>query len=316
MAEHAHAPGRDPGRMINGLLAVCLAVAVGALGYIAASAPTPPQITEESFVLTPPRVDPERLAADRAKHYASVDLTAAQEEIAALVDVVKKANELQFQQADAKAVHDTQILTSHHANEVITKIGMDAFVQAGQPMYDQCAAAFTQLLGAVQSGALSAEAASKDPGEAHAAYRSWCGDAFAPLVRSGVLTPDGRWADDTSGPLVFEIMNRFRWASLLDLRRPPWEQLSPYEYEILTRWRASIRSVPIERRVQWVVSAQKALPKFIGEELIGSLLYEDGDLVGALGAYEEACDRDPRDAALRRKCEFLRARVGSGAAAH
>jgi hypothetical protein len=52
------------------------------------------------------------------------------------------------------------------------------------------------------------------------------------------------------------------------------------------------------------VAASKALPDKARHELIGSLLLEDGDAVGALGAFEEACQADRTDLLLQRKCDF------------
>lgn len=313
MAEHAHSAHQAPPHAVNAAMAVCLALVAVAIVVLVVRAPELPDVSEQSFALTAPQVDPERLAADRARHYPQADASAAAPEIEQLHATMRKANEAQFGTADGKAVHDLQIETLHHANAVITEVGIETFVPIGEPMFKACADAFGQLMEAVRTGKLTLEEASTDPGDAFAEYRRNCGNGFGPLLRSGVVTESGVWSDPVSGPLVFDIMNRFRWASTLDLRRPAWEQLTRYEYEILTRWRAAITTVPVRKRIEWVVAASKALPDTTRHELIGSLLFEDGDAVGALGAFEEACQADRTDLLLQRKCEFLRERVGSSA---
>lgn len=287
----------------------CLILTAAGLGWFVTQAPEVDDVTEASFVIQPPTVDPNRLAQARAKHYPEVDLSIVAEPLDELYEVSRQANEMQFGSADAKTAHDNQVVMAHAANAVITKVGIEGFVPAGQKMFDECASAFDKLLGAIQAGSVTVEQARTDPGDAHQSYRSMCGNALGPLIDSGVVTKEGKWADPVSGPHVFDIMNRFRWAATLDLRKPPSQQLAPYEYEVLTLWRASISNVPPAKRIQWVVSAGRVLPKFETAELIGSLLLEQGDATGALGAYEEACAARKRDVLLQRKCEFLRANV-------
>ena len=310
MTDHGATAEHSSAHSLNGVMTLCAIIIAACVGYLIAKAPKIEPVTAESFILRPPVVDAEALRQARAAHYPKVDVAAAQAEIDALMQAVHAANAMQFGAPDGKAIHDAQIVTVHKATDVVAKIGMDAFVVAGEPLFAGCAESFSALQRAVKSGGVTQEAAAADPGDDHAQYRKTCGNAWEPLVRSGVLQANGDWSDAVSGPLVFDIMNRFRWAAILDLHKPPWHQLSPYEFEILTRWRAAMTAVPIERRVQWVVSAGKALPSLPTHELLGSLLFEKQDYVGALGAFEEACAVRKTDIALQRKCEFLRARVG------
>ncbi len=311
MSHPAHPPEESSNHSANLAVGLCLLIALGAFAVIVAKAPTVGTVTDESFAIVPPQVDAERLAADRAKHYGAVDFDAIAKPLAELEKSVRAANNLQFGALDAQGAHDLQIMTLHQANDVITKSGIEGFIPSGANMYKACAAEFEKLLAAVRSQKLTADQAEKDPGDEFAEYRSQCGNAFGPLVKSGVIKASGEWSDPVSGPLVFDIMNRFRWATVLDMRLPPSQQLSPYEYEVLTRWRASIRAVPVAKRLEWVVAAGRELPSFPQHELIGALLLEKGDGVGALGAYEEACKLRRTDLLLQRKCEFLRGRMAA-----
>lgn len=292
-------------------MAGCMLVALGVLVFAFVTRVEIPDASHETLLPAAPVVDVARLEAERQTHYPAPRVEASGE-VNEMLRSAREANVAQFGSPTEKEGHDLQVKTMFAATDLITEISLEAFIPAGQPMFDTCATAFDALLEAVRAGKLSIEDAAKDPGEDHQLYRENCGNALGSLIESKVVTRDGQWADPVSGPHLLEIMNRYRWASVLDLRKSAAEQLSPYEYELLTRWQASVSSIPVERRVQRVVAAKRVNESLQEKEIIGSLLYESGDVVGAFGAYNEACEERPGDLHLKRKCDYLRERAVQG----
>lgn len=301
----------NPSNFTNAIAVICAVAAAGTLAYAMFGQGPIPDVSDADFALKSPAIDRDRLKAEREAAYGDVDLSGAQDEVDELLKVTRDANRLQFGEPTMKELRDTKILTEHHANAVITETGIDAFMAAGKPLFDNCMAGVQAVLADVESGKLEPDEALGDPGESYTDYREWCGKALPALARFGLVSPDGKWNDPKVGPVIFDVMNRYRWAAVLDLRKPPAEQLTPYEFELLTQWRVGRTDVPIDRRIDWVQTAARRLDDFDVYETVGNMYFHDNNYEAAYLAYAQRCEKNKADPFLQRKCAYLKRKASS-----
>lgn len=304
MAHDQPVPERHPQRLLNVILVLTLLCAVGGIAAIVVTAPEIPPVDETSF-RTSVEVDESRLDEERAFLYQNVDLRAHTEKIAALQKSVREANLLQFGTPSPKALRDAAVMNTYNANEVLAATSIEGVMLAGNEVFEACQAGLAELQAALASKKITAQEARTDPGERFATYRENCGNAFGPLEEMALIRPDGAWVDPAVGPTILDIFNRFRWATILDARRPALQQLTPYDYELLTRWRAANPAFPVQKRIEWVERAARELPGLARDELLGNLHFEAGDRSAATEAYARACARRQQDLHLQAKCAWL-----------
>ena len=306
----------QPHRFLNVVMATILAGFVGALISIVLGAPVKPSVDADSF-RTQVDIDAERLREARAAKYGGVDLAPHAQEVAELRDAVRSSHELQFRPAAPSETRNAMVINLYAANEVLAATNLEGFMLAGTDVFEQCLEALDELRAAVKSGNLAIEKARVDPGPDFQKYRQNCGNALPTLIDTKIMRPNGDWVDPRVGPVMFDIINRLRWASILDLRKPPQQQLTNYEYELLTRWRASNELFPVDKRIEWVQEAASHVPEHAANEIVGNLHLEAGDVPAARDAYEKACATAKRDdMLLHAKCEWLAAQGTSQAASN
>jgi hypothetical protein len=309
MSEPVDSPDSNPSAFLNVTIGVILIAVIAMLAWYVGSAPKVADVTEDSFKNVVTEIDVQRLERERKEKYGNPDISPAQEEVEILREEAVKSNLMQFENKGARAVHDARVATNYAANEVITKIDMAGFMAAGRPVFDGCSKGFDKLLGALKSGKITPEQARRDPGADFADYRKYCGKAY-PALESHGLVQGGEWVNPAVGPHLFDILNRLRWAGVLDMRRRPSEQITPYELELFTRWRSGSEKLPADRRIKLVersASASDALPK---HEIVGNIYFESGQVDKALEEYEKACSEHRDDPHLQAKCAWLARKVG------
>lgn len=305
---HPSEVDENPAGFLNVIAAVTFLGAVSVLIALFVMAPKAPPVTEESF--NPPlSVDADRLEAEREKRFGDVDLDAAKEEVEQLHEAARQLYSSEFG-GDAAARRSAYNAVAFAANDVMTAVGMDGYMAAGETMFDACREGLDELRAAVKAGEISSEEAALDPGDRFDTYRENCGAAWGELTKKKVIEPDGDWSDPDVGPHILELSNRYRWATVLDLRLPRHRQFTPYELEVFTRWRVGHRDFPFERRKAWAALLEESNPA-AAQELLGNLAFEARDLASTLTHYRAACDLAPKDVSLRARCEWLEAKANA-----
>lgn len=313
MSDHVETSESSPARFLNVVVGVIFVAIAAATVWYFAAAPRVPDVSEESFRNTVTEIDVARLEKERREKYGDPDLSAADSEIEILRDETVAANLMQFDMKGAKAIHDARVSTNLAANEVITKVDMAGFMAAGRPAFEGCRKGFDKLLKALRDGEIKPAQARQDPGADFSDYRENCGKAYPALVDHG-LVQGGEWVDPDVGPYIFDILNRLRWAGVVDLRQRPSEQITPYELEIFTRWRSGSGALPASRRVQLVERAAQVSDDIPAHEIIGNIYFEAGQIDAAAEAYEKACKAHRDDAYLQKKCTWLSSRAARAGA--
>jgi len=147
-------------------------------------------------------------------------------------------------------------------------------------------------------------------------YAETCGNALPMLKQVGVIDEKGRWIDADSGPALLELLNRLRFANIINLRKKATLSLGDYEREVLYRWRITNPAIPALDRLSYIDSAEIEVKGFPADEMRGKLHFQAGDFRNAAASYKIACDKRPTDLQLQKYCEFLDHKNGSDLAAH
>lgn len=310
MAHAQSEPDSHPHRFLNGVVLLILVGMVAALGAVVAGAPTKPHVDESSF-RTAVTVDEKRLYDERDEKYGLIDLSKNAAQVKDLQDAVRASHELQFGSPAPSATRDAMMVNVFAANEVLAATNLQGVMLAGNEVFEECRKGLDEVREALKSDELPLEKAKTDPGEEFARYRKNCGNALPTLLEVKLLKPDGSWVNPDVGPVIFDILNRYRWGSILDLRLPPEQQLTHYEYELLTKWRLANDAFPVQKRIEWAQVAARELPSLPLQEILGNLHFEAGDVAQASAAYHQACEKEKRNLELQAKCEWLAARTAS-----
>lgn len=251
--------------------AICGALVVGLFFIIGPGRPTAPVVTsgphfDDPTQFAPLSIDEQRLARERHRHHGPVTLDRARPALERLYEAVYRAHRHQFPTVEGEvraSVVELEAALVFAADEVLPATGMPGFVVAGEPIFEACQEAIDELLLAIHRRSITLDQARTDPPlPRFARYRDNCGNALPMLLDHGLVTPDGRWARPYA-PKLFEILNRLRWANILHARLPARLQITPYEYELLMRWRIEEpKAFPITKRRAFLREAATYLPHY------------------------------------------------------
>lgn len=303
------APGIGPA-LWAGLL-LCLALGVGILFYAQGSSPDLSEVSEASFAFQPLRADTSRIESERTRLRGTK--TYDTESIEALRELYRDANRAQFGTPDVAVLQELQKGMAFQAEEALLDTDVGGFIAAGRPIFEACEEGLAALLSDIQSQKISLDDAQRNPPEqAYEAYRRNCGNVLPFLRQTNLVDAQAKWTDPDSGPAVFGVLSRYRWAHLIDLRARPMAQLTPAERELLMRWRVEdTQAYPTAKRREFLKQADAELEGYPALLAEGRLAIESGDWEAGLRHWEKACAASPGDAALRAQCDWLRAKVGS-----
>ncbi|TXD36293.1 hypothetical protein FRC96_09430 [Lujinxingia vulgaris] len=226
-------------------LAGCALLVIGALLWKAFGPPPEPQWAGDDTAqvrsgldFPPLIIDAEELQRARQVHDEEVELSAEhQAQHEALLNAIKDANRAQFSDADPIDARALQARIDELSASLVPATGPRGFVPLGSSLFDACATSLEELLAAVRRGALTLEDASTAPAlPRFASYREHCGNVVPVLREHNLLTDDAVWKTPSSR-LIFDILQRYRFAEIIHTIQPTRLQMAPYEYEMLTRWR-------------------------------------------------------------------------------
>lgn len=269
-------------------------------------------VTDASFNFEKIRIDTARL--DRERQKLAVDASRAAQKVADLQNAVRAANLAQFGVSTlSPQQHEAAVQFTADEAAVAFPEGYDRFVSLGDDLYHTCLSALGRLQDELKAGKVTYEQAATAVVPGHEVYAETCGNALKPLTDLGLVDEKGQWVDPTNGPVILEILNRLRFAHIIELRKSPTSLLTPYEREILYTWRASNPKISAVERLKYLDQAEREIRGFPADELRGKLFFQSGDLQKAKEAYERACAAKPNDLQLKQFCGFLEKRASGNA---
>lgn len=272
-SDRASAKGIDPTFAVTLVLCALLA---GGFGYWRMS--SIPQVTEEDLTFEGDLdIDADRLQRQYRETYGDIDLESVSEDWQALLDTGQRANQAQFQETSTSEQNELTVELKLLAHQIVPTTGYSGFVVSGEPLFEGCHEGLETLLEGIRSDDIDIETARQNPPEdTYDEYRRNCGKLLPHLVDRGIVTEAGEWSFDGAKTMV-QILHRYRWAHIIYNEKRPRAQLTPYELELMDRWRLEIAEglSPEDRR-----TALRRLDK--------SDVDYDVDFARALLAYQSA----------------------------
>jgi hypothetical protein len=229
-------------------------------------------------------IEKQKLEKQRKKQLAKADVKRESKAVSKLLAAVRKLNLGQFPGQDSPT--DISASIEYRASDVVVEFGYDGFMGIGQILFTRCHKGLSTLLDAVRNRAVSLDKAQKNPPDSFELYRQYCGRVLPHLLKFGLLKPSGEWSHGEESKLIFDVWQRYRWASLIESMREPYALLTPYEREVLFRWRIERASgFSPESRIDLARRGSQYLPYPTGLA-VGIIALKQGDTETAREAFE------------------------------
>ena len=283
----------DPRKLDPSIGITVLVLLIGVVGFAAYRVMTAPEISEQDIGFEPLVVDTDRLLQERKQRAKGIDSERAGKNLDRLRATAREANAMSFGSPSQVERKTTSKTLSILADEIIPAYGYDGLIYSAEPLFIECRKGLEERLEAIRRGQISAEkASSAPPEETFAAYRNNCGNVLPVLLEQGLVTSEGEWTSE-SGPAIFDVLNRYRWAHIIDDRRPALKQLTPYEQEILMRWRIEdAEAFETSERWRFLEQAENLLDDYDVNWAAGVLSVRDGNLAQARDYFDKAAAND------------------------
>ncbi len=300
-----------PDGTLNIAIFLCLVIPAAVIYAFATSVPPVEPIDATWFEFEPLKIDDSRIKAERKKNLEGVNLDSGKAEIETLHAAIRKANLLQFAPIQREVTTRSNAEIEFAANEVITKLnGIESFVETSAPLMHACQTHVTTLLADVKAGKITLEQAQKPAPEQYGAYMEACGNAVKLLLDGKLIQENGEWSNPDTGPIILELLGRLRYAFILHLRKNAWEQITPYEREILWRWRIEDpQAYSYKERLDYLSRATEETLGYSPDIARGRLFFVNDFKRDARRTFEEQCKKHPQDRQLARACEWLKNNV-------
>lgn len=291
-------------------LIVCALIA-GGFGYWHMS--RGPEISQEDLAFDDEiEVDLDRLEGAYEEAYGDIDMKRVRPEWEALIEAAVEANKAQFSEPASEAQNEMTVELKLLAHQVIPATGYAGFVVSGEPLFEGCHEGLKVLLDDVRTGDLELEAAVDDlPDDDYEEYRKNCGNLLPTLVDRGLVDQNGEWSFEDA-PIIVQILHRYRWAHIIYDEKRPRAQLTPYELELLDRWRLEVADgLSVDQREGYLDKLVRHDEDYNEEFARAILDYERGDLREAIDHFETLAEKRPGEH-YGRYADFLRDRRDSG----
>jgi hypothetical protein len=273
-------------------------------------------VTDQSFAFGKLEIQSDKLDRERKSMQATISADNAQL-VNDLQVAVRAANLAQLGGSKmSNPQHEVAVQFAADEAAVAVPDGYKNFVSLGDDLYHECLTAFAGVQSALESSAVTFDAASASVQPGFEVYAETCGNALPMLKQVGIVDEKGRWIDADSGPYMLELLNRLRFANIISLRKKPTLSLGDYEREILYRWRVANPAIPVLDRMRYIDTAETEVKGFPANEMRGNLYFQSGDFAKAAASYEIACAKHPADMQLKKYCAFLDNKIGTTVAAH
>jgi hypothetical protein len=268
-----------------------LVLVLGVVGFALYQVQTAPEISADDVDFKPLKVDTERLLAERKERSSEIAPNRAGKDLQRLRETARQANEMSFGSPTRLEQQETTKKLSIYANQIMPAYGYDGFIYSAEPLFIECGKGLESMLGAIRRGQITVEQATEGPpAETFENYRQNCGNVLPILIEQGLITTEGEWTTD-AGPAIFDVLNRYRWAHIIDDRRKAMTQLTPYEQEILMRWRIEdAEAFDMEERWRFLDQTRNLVPNYEVNWAAGVLSLRESNLDQALEYFQKAAD--------------------------
>lgn len=248
--------GLDATVLVGGLLTL---TAGFAFFWVLTSEPPLEPNADHPFAFAPLEIDDDKLERQRKAKFGRAREALDRGELESFFDLVRELNRSQFRADDASEQRDLGRTLAFRAENIIESTGYDAFVAAGEPLFEDCLEGLDRLLEAMRSGALEVEQARDEPPASEfEGYRDSCGNVLPTLLDRGLVEPSGAWAPpEHRSRVLADLLQRLRWASLNRNTRRPLVQLTDYGRRILMRWRIESEAYPVQKRLEYLAQLEK-----------------------------------------------------------
>jgi hypothetical protein len=306
----AHDESTDAGSgvvLVSGI--VCAALAAGLIYFFHGQTPPIQEVDETWFRAPELKLDEAELRASRDAHYGAGEL----EDKPAYAEYrtnYQAANLLQFTDPTEAEISRMQKLLALTATDALTTIQKhDRFTAIGEPIFADCRTALDDLLDDIVERRVTMDAAlSGDLGEDYDRYKRNCGHVMPVLRKHELVTADGEWRRPAYGPVLFDVLQRWRFASQVSNHVHPADGVSPADYRAMTEWRLMVpEAFSPSDRYQKLASARSKPP--VGLNLDRAEAYiaaAAGDWNRARKAYAKVCKRPEATAQDHVACDWLK----------
>ncbi len=273
-------------------------------------------VTDQSFNFGKLEIQSDKLDRERTSMQAKVSADNAQ--LVTDLQVAVRAANLAQLGGSKMSNPQHEIAVQFAADEAAVAIpdGYKNFVSLGDDLFHECLTAFAGVQSALASASVTFDALSTSVQPGFEVYAETCGNALPMLKQVGIVDEKGQWIDPDSGPYMLELLNRLRFANIINLRKKPTLSLGDYERDILYRWRVTNPAIPVLDRMKYIDAAEIEVKGFPANEMRGKLYFQAGDFAKAAASYEIACSKHPADMQLKKYCAFLDNKIGTTVAAH
>lgn len=293
---------------------LALVAAAGVFWFFSSQAPQIERVSYESFDFEKLEIDTNRLAEERAElKEGFAPGESGKAAIALFEKKVRAANLMQFGTPSSQEIRDAEIEIEFAANDAASAAGgFKYFVFFGSDLYHACQTQLATVLEALESGDVDYETMTTDPGADWNVYRETCGNVLPALVQMGLISKGGEWRRDY-GPALFDILYRYRIASIIQLRMAPENQLTRHGRQSLWRWR--IQDDVAFSQPERITAARRGFSQRLEGDTyptpleVAKIYVQAGDDTSAYETLEPWCEQNPEDVQLKQYCVFLKERV-------
>lgn len=306
MAQH------EANHSLSILLGLVLAVilAVGAVAWFAAQVEPLHAVDDSSFAFEPLTIDEAKLASQRKSIAADIP-DEAKPKIVALEKAIAEANAAQFGPLMLPN-NRFEVAVQFAADDAATAVpdGYNRFVSLSGNVTQTCLNSLEEVQRALKGGSLTLDEVTKGIPAGFEVYARTCGNALPQLIMIGLVDDKGQWVDE-SGPVMMEIFSRLRFAHIMSLRKDPRQLLTPYERELILRWKLTSPKTQQADRIKAITELKELVPGYPEHEARGRVYFGDGNFVRAKEEFDIACAARRSDQQLQRYCQYLAKKVGA-----
>lgn len=292
--------------LASGLLCVGLAAS---LAWFFHSSAAPLVDVQKQYFLNPPvSVSAEALEKSRADFYGLSQLP-KDDAFAAYRTVYHAANLLQFAEPSDAEMEEMSKEIALARNDALLKVPeIKQFVMIGEPIFEACNKELGMLLDDILEQRVSMDdALAPNLGPTYDLYMRNCGHAMPQLRKHELVTANGEWRRPQDGPLVFDVLQRMRFALQNADRIPQHLAVSPEDYRVWAQWRLMWpEAFSPSERYAGLARLQDNPPAGMNLDRIEAFIAASaGDWNRARKAFQRVCDDGAATAQDFQACSYL-----------
>ncbi len=303
-ADSSRAPSLPRSFWITAALCVGLSVAIGIWHF------TRPGLAGPPMSFPPLTVDADKIDAAQTERHEQLGDISDDPRYRRFLESVRTSNQMQFEQSDDAALSRQDRRLRAHATDIIPLTEWSNFLGAGTPVFEACREGLQRVMTDVDAGDLASDAAlDGNVPDSYETYRKNCGNLYPVLAERRLITDAGSWRSPDA-PSLFDLSQRYRWASIIARHHSPWRQFKPYERRIFLRWRIETPGAfSREVRQRSIDIAERYLEDYNAPYARAMLAWEEGNRAAALRHLKKAAQTEPNSDRIARALRWAQASV-------